>query len=208
MASASSSPPPPTSYGYDSFVSNTPNTFLSRAASNSTAFYATRRPWRELFNLSSFARPFSLGEATVRIKRNLAYFRVNYAMTVLFILFLSLLWHPFALIVFLIVFVAWFFLFFFRGEPVVVFGRTVDDRLVLSLLAVVTVVSLVFTSGVWLNVLVSLLIALAIVLLHAAFRGTEDLYSDEVDAGDGGGGGGGLFSFVSGGPAKTGYSPI
>ncbi|CAN0886419.1 PRA1 family protein F2 [Linum grandiflorum] len=202
MASPSSSPPPPTSYGYDSFISNTPNAFLSRAASNSTAFYATRRPWRELFNLSSFARPFSIREASVRIKRNLAYFRVNYAMAVLFILFLSLLWHPFALIVFLIVFVAWFFLFFFRGEPIVVFGRTVDDRLVLCLLAVVTIVSLVFTSGVWLNVLVSVLIGLAIVLLHSAFRGTEDLYSDEVDAGGGGGSGGG------GGPAKTGYSPI
>ncbi|CAN1297468.1 hypothetical protein LINPERPRIM_LOCUS23469, partial [Linum perenne] len=79
-------------------------------------------------------------------------------------------------------------------------------QLVLSLLAVVTVVSLVFNSGVCLNVLVSLLIGLAIVLLHSAFRGTEDLYSDKVDAG--GGGGGGLFSFVSGGPAKTGYSPI
>ncbi|CAN0898304.1 PRA1 family protein D [Linum grandiflorum] len=203
MASASSSSPPPTSYGHDTFVSPTPATFLTHAASNSTAFFATRRPWRELLTLSAFSRPFSVGEATVRIKRNSAYFRVNYAMVVLFILFLSLLWQPLSMIVFLIVLCfAWFFLFFFRDQPLVVLGRTVDDRLVLTLLAAVTLLALILTGGgIWLNVLVSVSIGLGIVVLHAAFRGTEDLYSDELN-------GGGLLSFVGGSPTKNGYSPI
>uniref|UniRef100_A0A2N9FQI0 PRA1 family protein n=1 Tax=Fagus sylvatica TaxID=28930 RepID=A0A2N9FQI0_FAGSY len=71
-------------------------------------------------------------------------------MVVLFILFLSLLWHPVSMIVFFLVFVAWFFLYFDRPNPVVIF------------------VGVVFVG------------------LHAAFRGTEDLFLDEESAVEGG----------------------
>ncbi|CAJ1902376.1 unnamed protein product [Sphenostylis stenocarpa] len=170
--------------------------FITRPVTSTPAAFAIRRPWEEVFALYSFTRPYSINEATVRVKRNLNHFRVNYFMIVLFVMFLSLLWHPLSMIVFLVALIAWFFLYFFRDEPVVVFGTAMDDRAVAAALTAVTVVALVFTR-VWVNVVVSVVVGIALMVLHAAFRSSEDLYMDEHEGYDGG-----LLSFVGASPTK------
>ncbi|GFP98013.1 pra1 family protein f2 [Phtheirospermum japonicum] len=154
--------------------------------SRAQLLFAVRRPWRELVaHPSSYSIPLSFAHFASRLSRNLAHFRVNYAMVVLFVLFLSLLYHPISIMVFLIASVFWFLLYFHRDEPIVVFNREVDDRVVLLALGIVTVVSLVLTR-VWLNVLVSVSIGAAAVALHASFRVAEDLFLDEDEIADGG----------------------
>lgn len=142
----------------------------------------TRRPWPEFLNFRSFSLPISAAESMVRIRRNASYFRVNYAMIMLVILFLSLLWHPLSMIIYLIIFVLWWFFYLFRDDQVVVLGRVIDDRIVLGILSLLTIVCLVFTR-VGVNILVSLIIGVALVGIHAAFRNTEDLFADDEEDG-------------------------
>ncbi|MED6192595.1 hypothetical protein PIB30_011667 [Stylosanthes scabra] len=198
--SSSSAAPNYTSLPSPSSSNSTVPYFVSRAAATPPRTFPTRRPWEEVFALYSFTLPISLGEAKLRVKRNVDHFHVNYAMIILFILFISLLWHPFSIIVFLVALAAWFFLYFFRDRPVELFGRVIDDRAVAAVLAVVTVVAVALT-GVWLNVVVSVLVGIAVVVLHAAFRSTEDLYVDESD-------GGGLLSFVGSPTKRNNYNLI
>ncbi|XP_057968425.1 PRA1 family protein F2 [Malania oleifera] len=152
--------------------------FVSRAKERIKSDLATRRPWKEMVHLHALTLPASAGDAFRRIGTNVGYFRMNYAIIVLLILFLSLLWHPISLIVFVVMMAAWLFLYFLRDEPLVVLGRTIDDRLVLAVLSVLTLVFLFLTKATT-NILVSLLIGAVIVLVHAVFRRTDDLCADE-----------------------------
>ncbi|KAL7597478.1 PRA1 family protein E [Lactuca sativa] len=164
-----------------------PSTIFARARFHTENFVAKRRPWRDFFDFSAISRPISYEDAMSRIRQNLNYFRVNYAMVMLLIIFLSLIYHPISMIIFLIVLVAWFFLYFFRDprSPIMIFNRVVDDRVVLTCLSLVTIFALAFTN-VGMNVFVSLLIVAVIVGLHAAFRSPDDLFLDEQEAVDGG----------------------
>ncbi|XP_075653081.1 PRA1 family protein D-like [Castanea sativa] len=138
---------------------------------------ATLRPWRDFLEPTSLSLPASISEATSRVSQNLTHFFSNYALVILLVLFLSLLYHPLSLIVFLLIFAAWLFLFFSRTEPLSLFGLTLDPRLVVGALALLTLVALIFTQ-VWLNVVVSVLIGAALVTLHAALRANDDLVRD------------------------------
>ncbi|GKA41575.1 PRA1 family protein F3-like protein [Tanacetum coccineum] len=156
--------------------------YLSRAKQRIKSGLGHRRPWKQMF--SSLNAPHGASDALSRIKSNLAYFRMNYAIIILVILFLSLLFHPVSLIVFVVMMCAWLFLYFLRDEPLTILGRTIDDRTVLVLLSVVTVGLLLFTGATW-NIVSSVLIGFAVVLVHAVLRSTDDLLED-VEDGSGG----------------------
>ncbi|KAL3507715.1 hypothetical protein ACH5RR_033097 [Cinchona calisaya] len=133
------------------------------------------RPWAQFFNLSTFSLPISISDATYRINQNLRYFLPNYTLLILITLFLSLIYHPFSLIIFLVIFAGWVFLYFSRSadDPLTISNFEISDRIVLGFLGLVTLVALIFAK-VWLNVVVSVVIGVVIVCLHGALRAPEE----------------------------------
>ncbi|KAJ8440586.1 hypothetical protein Cgig2_028715 [Carnegiea gigantea] len=159
--------------------------FISRAKNRIYGTLQTRRPWRQIFDHHALSLPRDLADAISRLKTNLTYFRMNFAMVILLILFLSLLWHPLSLIVFLVMMVAWLFLYFLRDEPLVLVGQTVDDGAVLAGLSVSTVIFLLLTGATG-NILGATATGAAVVAVYSVFRRTDDLFLDEEEAAAGG----------------------
>ncbi|KAL3625374.1 hypothetical protein CASFOL_030828 [Castilleja foliolosa] len=155
---------------------------LSNSGQRIRSGVGTRQPWKELIS-SSFSLPESFNAAIHRIRTNASYFHVNYAIIVLFMLFVSLLWHPLSLILFIVSMAAWLFLYFLRDRPVVICGYGVEERLILVVLSILTVALLLTTHAV--VFVAGLAVGMVAVMAHAAFRGTSDLVYDDVEAGCG-----------------------
>lgn len=140
------------------------------------------------------ARPDSLSEAASRIRKNLSYFKVNYISFIAVVLAFSLLSHPFSLLVLLCLLGGWIFLYLFRpsDQPVVILGRTFSDRETLGVLVVLTIV-VVFLTSVGSLLISALMVGLAIVCAHGAFRVPEDLFLDDQEPANAG-----FLSFLGG----------
>ncbi|WOG94100.1 hypothetical protein DCAR_0313392 [Daucus carota subsp. sativus] len=156
--------------------------FVTRLSSSVRRAFTQRRPWYELIDRSSLSRPDSITDAASRVRKNFSYFRVNYLTVVAVILAFSLLSHPFSLIVLVSLLGAWLFLYLFRpaDQPVVVLGRTFSDRETLGILIVSTIV-VVFLTSVGSVIITAVLVGLAIVCAHGAFRVPEDLFLDDQE---------------------------
>ncbi|XP_023730485.1 PRA1 family protein B4 [Lactuca sativa] len=143
-----------------------------------------RRPWPELVDRSAFSKPESITDATTRIRKNYAYFRINYFTVVAAVIGVSLLTNPFSLITLLGLLAAWIFLYLFRPTepPLVVLGRTFSERETLGLLIVLSII-LVFLTSVGSILISAVLVGSGIVCAHGAFRVPEDLFLDEQEPG-------------------------
>ncbi|CAI9097227.1 OLC1v1033602C1 [Oldenlandia corymbosa var. corymbosa] len=165
---------------------------------------AARRPWSELLDRSAFNKPESLSEATQRIRKNYAYFRVNYIAIITVVLAISLLTNPLSLILLAGLLAAWLFLYFFRNPsdgPLTIFGRQFSDLETIALL-VVSTIFVVFLTSVGSVLVSALMVGLAIVAVHGAFRVPEDLFLDEQESPATG-----FLSFLTG-PAPSAAVPV
>ncbi|KAI3693117.1 hypothetical protein L6452_32947 [Arctium lappa] len=153
----------------------TPSSTAADMATNTAEIRHAIRPWFHEF-LSSFTLPLSFHELSLRLHKNLYTFRGNYTVISLLIFIVTLIFRPITAIVFLIIIVAWIYLFIARDEPLVVFDFKIGDRLVLISLTLITIVSVV-VAGVWWNLFLTILMAALLVCLHAILRTPDDIES-------------------------------
>merc|ERR1711966_125415 len=124
-------------------------------------------------------KPDTLAEATSRIRKNIAYFKVNYVLFVLMTLMLCLLTHPMSLFMLMALGTAWVYLFVVRTEPLVIQGRTTSEREKLIGMSALSVVLIFFLSSVGSVLFMGLGLGAAGVMAHGAARVPDDLFLDE-----------------------------
>ncbi|XP_022748427.1 PRA1 family protein B4-like [Durio zibethinus] len=173
-AQSGESQPPVATPAFRSFISHL-NDSLRNGLSQ-------RRPWAELVDRSAFSKPESFSEATLRVRKNFSYYRVNYLSVIGLILAFSLLSHPFSLLLLLGLLCSWIFLYLFRpaDQPLVIFGRTFSDRETLGILIIFSVF-VVFLTNVGSLLISALMVGVGLVCAHGAFRAPEDLFLDEQE---------------------------
>lgn len=156
---------------------------LNRIFESSKQALAHQRPWQELADRNSFAKPESLADATNRVKKNLSYFRVNYMLILLGVIVTSMLINPISIIWVAVIAALWVYVFMVRIEPVIILGRVLSDREKSLALGAITVLVTFGLTPVG-SVLVSgLILGFSLVLVHAAVRVPDDLFLDDQDAG-------------------------
>ncbi|EPS63119.1 hypothetical protein M569_11668 [Genlisea aurea] len=157
--------------------------FISGIAETVRTGLSNRRPWGELLDRGAFSKPESLAEGGARIRKNYAYFRINYITVVAGVVAISLLTNPLSLIFLFGLLAAWLFLYIFRrpsDPPISLFGREYSDRETLIFLILSSIV-VIFLTNVGSVVISALLVGVGLVCAHGAFRVPEDLFLDEAE---------------------------
>lgn len=160
---------------------------LSRLLDSARRALSGARPWPELADRSALSCPDSLADAAGRLRKNITYFRVNYAVALS--LAASLLAHPFSLAVLVALLATWCLLYVLRpadAQPLAACGRAFSDREVLGGLVAASAFIVLLTS-VGSLVFYALALGAAVVCAHGACRVPEDLFLDEPGQANGSG---------------------
>jgi hypothetical protein len=158
------------------------NTVISKIKDSSATVIKLQKPWSELFDRTVFSKPSSFGEALTRVKKNSAYFRVNYLVVMLTTTLATFLFHPTALIILGLLIAGWVWVLFIKSAPLVIGGRTLSDRETLIAMSGISFITIFFLTSVGAVFFSALSLSIAIIVLHGAFREPDNLFLDEAES--------------------------
>eukprot|EP00884_Botryococcus_braunii_P006284 jgi/Botrbrau1/15657/Bobra.4_1s0041.1 len=143
--------------------------------------FRERKPWAELVDRTAFARPTDLAEAMTRIRKNFAYFRVNYLTIAVIVTVVSMVLNPSSLIVLGVLVLGWIYLFIIRQAPLVIGGRTFSEREKMVGASIISLIVMFFLTSVGTILFTALGISVAAICAHGAFHVPDDLFTEEAE---------------------------
>ncbi|PON88866.1 Prenylated rab acceptor [Trema orientale] len=160
-----------------------PGDVISRSFQNLSAAASRRRPWPEFVASSALDRPpRSLSHALDRIRTNAKRFRVNYAILVCGCAAVSLVGTPFSLVVTAAVVALWLLLYWFREDPLVVWGHQLGDRALLLSLLLLSIAALTCLTNAASSLLMAAGVGITLCALHSLLMNPDAFFLDEDEA--------------------------
>lgn len=157
-----------------------------------------RKPWAEIVDRSAFSKPANFAEASGRLRKNAAYFRVNYFIVLSLITFVCFAFNPYSLFVLAALAFAWAFVFIIRPAPITIGGRTFSDKEKFIALSAISGVVVFFLTSVGTVLFTAIGISLTAIGIHGACRQPDDLFTEEAEQQ------GGLLGFLTAPTAPAG----
>eukprot|EP00197_Chlamydomonas_leiostraca_P012192 CAMPEP_0202866606 /NCGR_PEP_ID=MMETSP1391-20130828/8138_1 /ASSEMBLY_ACC=CAM_ASM_000867 /TAXON_ID=1034604 /ORGANISM="Chlamydomonas leiostraca, Strain SAG 11-49" /LENGTH=208 /DNA_ID=CAMNT_0049546573 /DNA_START=8 /DNA_END=634 /DNA_ORIENTATION=+ len=193
LSSATSAPAVPGALG----------AIVGRVKEYGATIFKQQKPWSEVLDRNTLSKPANLTEALGRIKKNTAYFRVNYLMVVLTTCVVTFAMHPSSLFILAMLLGGWIYLLFIRTAPVVISGRQLSEREKVLGMSAISFITIFFLTSVGTVFFSALSFSLAVVLAHGAFREPDNLFIDDAESQQG------FFNILTGTPAgSTGLASV
>lgn len=98
----------------------------------------------EVFDFSAFSKPPNMADLTSRLRKNVSYFRTNYAILAVGTTALVMLMNPWSLIVLALLAAVWGYMYIIKTTPLVLGGREFGEREKFLLLSGVSIFTIFF----------------------------------------------------------------
>ena len=145
------------------------------------------KPLAEVFDVTAVSKPANLSELTGRVRKNVGYFKTNYAIVTVGTTALVMFLNPWSLIVLAVLAAIWFYFYIIKTTPVVLGGREFSDKEKFLSLSGVSLFTIFFLTSVGSTIFYAIGLSMIMIGIHASLRSPDDttLFADDVPA-DGG----------------------
>ena len=156
--------------------------FAGRMKENAAQTFSEAKPIMEVFDYTAFSKPPNAGDLTGRLRKNVSYFRTNYAIATVGTTALVMLMNPWSLIVLAVLAALWSYMYIIKTTPLVLGGREFAEREKFLLLSGVSLFTVFFLTSVGATIFYALGLSMIMIGIHATLRVPDDatLFSDEV----------------------------
>lgn len=125
-------------------------------------------------------RPDPFFQALGRLRKNFAYFRVNYGIVGVGTTALVMLLHPWSIVVLAMLASVWFYAYLVRSTPLSFNGRELTEREKFLSLSIASLVVVFLLTSVGTVLFYALGLSALVIGLHGALHVPDDLFLDEV----------------------------